>query len=493
MLLPSVRHALQAQRDVDPYAAWVVAVRRFRNDWAGGKRPDVHQLRDYLHEVPEQQRSEALQDLIAEHLRVTWQVGYGLYLERYFAEFSEDSEGLTSAMTVPADVVEDEFLARYQRPYGDTPPVDEYEERFPARPDVIRLLRQRCLGEGRYVKTRKRGQGAMGEVWEAYDRQVEQSVAIKEPRTGRADDADFLRRFAEEARITAGLEHPNIVCMHECSAEAENGAAPFYVMRLVNGPTLHERIKDYHGPPMDRTPAQKRLLWSELLGAFVSCCDALTYAHASGVLHGDLKPGNIVVGESGEAVVLDWGVAKRIPLAVSCSSGPDRASRLTAPDTATGISDDEEPAVIVAGTPDYMPPEQVDGITDARSDVFGLGAILYEMLTDRSPHGWAHRRRPADWPRIVREARFRSPRRLKFRTPRALSAISLKALARDPAKRYQSAAELADDVRRYLGGERVAARVEPIRVRAWRWLRRHGPVQTISAALDVNYGFRGKP
>ncbi len=261
MLLPSVRHALQAQRDVDPYAAWAVAVRRFWSDWVGGKRPDVHQLRDYLREVPEQQRSEALQDLVAEHLRLTWQLGYGTCLERYIAEFSEDSEELTSLMTVPADLVEDEFLARYQRPHGDTPSVDEYEERFPARPDVIRLLRQRCLGEGRYVKTHKRGQGAMGEVWEAYDRHVQHSVAIKEPRAGRAEDADFLRRFAEEALITADLEHPNIVCMH--AFRGEKGAAPFYVMRLVSGPTLHELIKDYHGAPMDRTPAQKHFLWNQ--------------------------------------------------------------------------------------------------------------------------------------------------------------------------------------------------------------------------------------
>jgi serine/threonine protein kinase len=469
MLLPSVRFTRQDHYLADRYAGWAAAVRQFRADWAKGTHPDVRQLRDYLLEVPEQQRSEALQDLVAEHLRHTWQAGYGLHLERYIAEFGEEFSDLASVTAVPADLVEDEFLARYQLPHGDTPPVDEYDERFAGRADVMRLLRRRCVAGKRYVKLRRRGQGAMGEVWEAHDRHLRRSVAIKEPAAGLVEQAESLRRFAEEARVTAGLEHPSIVGVHEFY-EA-NGSAPFYVMRLVSGATLHDRIRQYHQPPMERTTCQEHLFRNQLLSAFLSTCDAIACAHASGVLHRDLKPGNIVVGEFGESVVLDWGIAKRMPPGAATSTGaPPHAA--PAGGTPQAGREDEVPE-LVAGTPDYMPPEQVDGISDARSDVFGLGAILYEILTDRSPHAWANRRRPADWPRLVREARFPSPRRVKSHTPRALEAIAVKALARDPADRYQSAAELAGDTRRYLAGEKVTARPDPVWARASRWFCQH--------------------
>jgi len=278
---------------------------------------------------------------------------------------------------VPADLVEDEFLARYQLPHGDTPPVDEYDVRFAGRQDV---------------------------------------------------------------------------------------------MRLVSGATLHDRIRQYHQPPMERTSCQEHLFRNQLLSAFVSTCDAIACAHASGVLHRDLKPGNIVVGEFGESVVLDWGIAKRMPPGVRSNGTPPHSA--PAGGAPQAGRQDEVPE-LVASTPDYMPPKQVDGISDARSDVFGLGAILYEILTDRSPHAWANRRRPADWPRLVHEARFPDPRRVKSHTPRALEAIALKALARDPADRYQSAAELAGDTRRYLAGEKVTAHPDPVWARASRWLCQH--------------------
>jgi serine/threonine protein kinase len=126
----------------------------------------------------------------------------------------------------------------------------------------------------------------------------------------------------------------------------------------------------------------------------------------------------------------------------------------------------------VVGTPDYMPPEQLDGISDIRSDVFSLGAILYEILTGRSPHGWANGARPADWPRLVRQAQFPPSRQLCSQTPPALEAICLKALARLPEDRYQTATELASDVEHYLAGERVSAWKEPLWTTARRFLRR---------------------
>jgi hypothetical protein len=473
MILPLIVHyAEQGEREVDRYASWVAAVQRLRDNWEEKNDLEVPQLQNYLQGIAEEDGAEALQDLIAEHMRLAWQAGRGTRLETYLEAFGQEFEELTSSAVVPADLVEDEFLARYSLPHGDTPSLEEYEKRFPARSDVIERLKKRCLGGGRYVKLQKRGQGAMGDVWEAYDHRLCRRVAIKEPRPGLSDSPEILRRFAEEARVTAGLEHTSIVTVHEFTQE--NGDAPFYVMGLVNGQTLSEQIQDYHQPPVDRSPGERRLLWHRLLQSYVAVCDVIAYAHAHQVLHRDLKPGNILVGEFGETVILDWGMAKRMPsVAPACTAGACAVPRrIVLGGKATQMGLDETPTRIVAGTPQYMAPEQADGIADARSDVFGLGAMLYEMLTNRPPHEWADGSQPADWLRIVREAQFSPPRRLNPRSPRALEAICLMALERDPTKRYQRADELSQDIRRYLAGEPVTAWTEPFCVRGWRMLRR---------------------
>jgi len=473
MILPLIVHyAEQSEREVAPYASWVAAVQRLRDDWEGENDLEVPQLRNYLQVIDEEDRSEALQDLIAEHMCLAWQAGRGTRLETYVEAFGQEFEELTSSANVSADLVEDEFLARYSLPHGDTPSLEEYERRFPKRSDVFERLKKRCLGGGRYVKLQKRGQGAMGDVWEAYDHHLCRRVAIKEPRPCLSASPEILRRFAEEARVTAGLEHTSIVTVHEY--EHENDDTPFYVMRLVNGQTLSEQIRDYRQPPVDRSPGERRLLWHQLLQSFVTVCDGVAYAHAHQVLHRDLKPGNILVGEFGETVILDWGMAKRMPSVVPASTAEScNGLRCSAVDgKATQLDLDETRTMIVAGTPQYMAPEQAAGIADARSDVFGLGAMLYEILTNRPPHDWADGSQPADWLQIVREAQFPPPRRLSPGSPRALEAICLMALKRDPTERYQRADELAQDMRRYLAGEPVTAWTEPFWVRSWHRLRR---------------------
>ncbi len=438
-------YGAHGKREADRYAAWAAALQQLRREGAPGPPPGLPQLRNYLSDVPQDLRAAALQDLIAEQLRATWQAGPGLLLESCLVEFRNDCAALTSTAVVPAELIEDEFLARYQSPHGDAPSLCEYEQRFPARPDVLELLSQRCLDGGRFVKLHKRGLGGMGAVWEAYDHHSRRRVAIKEPRAGLADQSEALRHFAEETRVTAGLEHPGIAALREC--HPADGGAPFYLMRLVSGESLTARIRHYHQPPVGRTPSEQRLLWRGLLQSFVKVCGAMTHAHARGVLHRDLKPGNVVVEESGDAVILDWGMARRTGAHDATSAG------------------------IVAGTPDYMPPEQADGLADVRSDVFGLSAILYEILTGRSPQGWTDGSRPADWLGRVRQAQFPPPRRLQARTPRALEAICLKALAREPNERYATAAQLATEVRHYLAGEPVSAWRPPLWSRTWRWVR----------------------
>jgi serine/threonine protein kinase len=375
MLIPIIaRYAERAERDVERYAAWAAALAALRAD---GPVP-LRRLPAYLRGVPEDQRADAWSDLVAEHLRLAWRAGPGPRLEDYGAG---------------GDLAEDEFIARHQMPHGDAPSLEEYERRWPRS---VPALRARCLA-GRYVLLRRIGRGAMAEVWEACDRPLRRAVAVKRPL---ALDEHALRRFDEEARGTARLEHPAIVGLHEYverpsfAPEEAHPRVPFMVLRLVRGRTLGEA---------------RELSWDRRMQSFLAACDAVSYAHAQGVVHGDLKPGNILVGDFGETVVIDWGV--------------------------------------VAGTPEYMAPEQADGRGDERSDVFGLGAVLFEMLAGRAPRPWGEFARPQDWRRVVREAPVPPPRAVAP-APGALVAVCRRATEHDAARRHASVAALAADARR---------------------------------------------
>ncbi len=242
------------------------------------------------------------------------------------------------------------------------------------------------------------GRGGMGAVYRAHDRELDRDVALK-VLTFEADGTTDGERLAREARLLARLEHPGIVTVHDRGTLGDG--RPFYVMRLVRGVRL-----DLFAERAGR---------GELLRLFLRVCDAVAFAHARGIIHRDLKPGNIMVGEFGEALVLDWGIARAL----------------------------SEPAGdLAAGTPGFMAPEQVAGLAgslDARTDVFGLGAILRDLL-----------------------------RRSSDPVPRPLAAIIARATALDPAARYPGADRLADDLRRWLDGEKVEAHRESILEKAGR-------------------------
>lgn len=414
--------------EANRFAAWARALRRLRDDWQAGERPAPAALRARVNEVPEVQREEALLDLIAEHLRLSWRDGATLFLEDYCRELAGDCALAEPLKTMPADLIEAEFLARHQQPCGDFPSPAMYAERFPHRRDVLARLQARCLDGGRFVKLRLRGLGALGRVWEASDRHRREIIALKELRPDVPHRAAALETFRREAKLLRKLDHPCVV--HVEWRDPGDGQEPFQVMPLLDGPTLGGRIREWHLPPADRTAEERRALWRELLECFSTVCEAMAHAHKHGVIHRDLKPGNIVLDRSGEPLILDWGMAA--------------ALEDTAPPDAAGDA--------LVGTPEYMPPEQVDGHSDTRSDVFGLGAILYEILAARPPHPWAEGARPANWRQIVRECRIPRPGQLNARAPRALEAVCMKALARQPADRQPSAAVLADEVRRWLAG-----------------------------------------
>jgi serine/threonine protein kinase/Tfp pilus assembly protein PilF len=449
--------------------------------WRAATSPSILQIREALATLPAEARETAgslvLVQLVAEHLECCWEQGEGTELEEYMVELGRDFVEFASLDTVPGELIEAEFLVRHASAYGDHPSLAEYVTRFPGRDDVLRRLRARCRDGERYVLVRLLPPGGLGRVWVAYDRELERYVALKELRPDARDVAEGLIRLAAEARITAQLDHAAIVPIYEVKQQHET----FYVMRLVPGRRLDEIIADYHAHSRG-TQGRRRILRNQLLQAFITLCDAIGYAHSRNIIHRDLKPHNVVLGEFGQTVVLDWGLAIRLS---APSKSADRARQAPSdgqPPSSTRSQPGASPLTasysttgshLVRGTLAYMAPEQTDGTSDQRSDIFGLGAVLYEILTGQPPH----RLRPGDslgdaLDRI-RQARYSRPREIRANVPRPLEAVCLRAMALDPAQRYASARTLGLEVSRYLADERVEAypegRLEGLR----RWTRRH--------------------
>jgi serine/threonine-protein kinase len=327
----------------------------------------------------------------------------------------------------------------------------------------------------RYHLTRLHATGGIGRVWLARDEGLAREVALKEIRPERANHPTAEARFLREARITGQLEHPSIVPIYELGRRSA-GMGLFYAMRFVRGRTLEEAAADYHARQSRGEAARPQL--RELLTALVGVCNAVAFAHSRGVLHRDLKPQNVVLGDYGEVIVLDWGLAR-------LTGQPDSADDAVSDADATDSADAETREGQVLGTPAYMAPEQAEGRLDRlgpATDVYGLGAILYEILTGQPPFTGSDTEPVLD--RVIHSAPVR-PRRVVPATPPALEAACLKALAKNPAGRYASAKDLAADLQHWLADEPVSAYRDPLTVRAVRWARRHRTLVTGVAAAGL--------
>lgn len=314
----------------------------------------------------------------------------------------------------------------------------------------------------RYSYTRQHGKGGLGIVWLVRDSQLNRDIALKEIRPEHAGKLDVSQRFVCEAQVTGQLEHPNIVSVYELGRRPEDGK-PFYTMRFVRGQTLRDAISEYH---RRRIAGQAHPLeLRRLLGCLVSICNALEYAHSRGVIHRDLKPENVILGGFGEVIVLDWGLAKILD--------QQENSEIEHVALSDGVEMHETQGRGIIGTAPYMSPEQAEGridLLDKRTDIYGLGAILFELLTGGAPHRGGTLSEV-----LARITNGPTPlaKDVLPGVPAGLNAICAKAMSKSRASRYAHAADLADDLQRWLADEPVSAYPEPLRVRVARWTRRH--------------------
>lgn len=330
----------------------------------------------------------------------------------------------------------------------------------------------------KYLVEEEIDRGGMGVVLRVHDQRLQRTIALKVIRgqegsgssTRRTVDAGTLQRFVREAQITGRLDHPGVVPIHEL-AKDENDRL-YFTMKYVEGHTLKDVLQKH------RSGSEEWTL-SRIIDAMIRVCETLAFAHSREVIHRDLKPSNVMVGKFGEVYVMDWGLAKVLGEAESeINTTGDHQSDSSSYKTMYGAA---------IGTPFYMPPEQAAGKLDqldCRTDVYAAGAILYEILTGQRPY-W---RDPAPTGmsviKMVLEGPPKGIRELNRKAAPELVAIAQKAMNRNMADRYQSAADLAEDLRAFLSQKIVSAHKTGMVTRLKKWISRNQSL-TIAGMLAL--------
>lgn len=383
------------------------------------KAGESPQIEQFLGDTIEPERSQLLKELLRLELEYLQQRGEALSLEQYQARFPEHPRQIA--------IVFQEYLARIANGY----------------PSGAKI---RYFGD--YEILEEIAQGGMGIVYKARQLSLNRVVALKMIRSGQLATAEEIERFHREAEAAANLQHPNIVAIHEVG---EYEGRHYYSMDFVEGQSLRAMIG---GNPQ---PARQSAQYLKTIA------EAIDYAHKRGVLHRDLKPANILIDCSNQPRISDFGLAKRM-------------------ETDSTLTHTQE----TMGTPSYMPPEQAQGRwteVGPASDVYSLGAILYELLTGRPPF---RGETPTDTLSQVLHNEPIALKSLNPKTPRDLETICLKCLEKEPQHRYPSANLLVEELNRYLSGKPIIARPISRLARSWRWCRRQPVLASLTAALVLS-------
>ncbi|HVP44566.1 MAG TPA: bifunctional serine/threonine-protein kinase/formylglycine-generating enzyme family protein [Terriglobales bacterium] len=327
----------------------------------------------------------------------------------------------------------------------------------------------------KYAISGKLGQGGVGEVLLVEDRDLERSVAMKRllPQPGGTVAEDTLTRFLREAQTTGQLEHPNIVPVHDVGLDSQGQL--YFTLKYVRGLSLRQVIRgrernerlEKNGPFFRDTYTPRKML--EIL---IGVCQGIAFAHSKRVIHRDLKPENIMLGKFGEVLVMDWGLAKTLSPVTRQEMDSAKTVLIGSPSAEASLTMEGA----IAGTPAYMAPEQAEGRIselDERTDIYALGAMLYEILSGKAPY------EGGDAMEVLRRVRKEPPPRLLVGAhgfkpiPRELKAICEKAMQRRPEDRYRSASAMLRDLEAYLDDRPVSACPDSALQRLGKWARRN--------------------
>jgi serine/threonine protein kinase/formylglycine-generating enzyme required for sulfatase activity len=388
---------------------------RFADAWQAGQRPPIE---EYLAEVVEPECPALLRELLVLELAYRRRAGETLAVEDYLRRFPDQAETVLAlfgegGVWVGEQPLEGDSWGQ-SASTGPPPPL-------PRKADAPPRL-------GSYRILAKLGEGGFGVVYRGYDDDLRREVAIKVPRRERVARPADVAAYLAEARVLASLDHPHIVPVHDFGRTDEGLC--FVVSKFIEGSDLRATI------------TQARPSAPEAAGLVAAVAEALHHAHRRGLVHRDIKPGNILLDHSGKPYVADFGLALK--------------------------EDDFGKEAGLAGTPAYMSPEQALGEghrVDGRSDIFSLGVVLYELLTGRRPF---RGETPSELLEQIAQVEVRPPRQVDDAIPKELERICLKCLAKRASERYTTAKDLADDLRHFLvqatGPEQAAARAEVVAV-----------------------------